>query len=79
MKDLFELWNKHGNKLVVFLIAAYFYQVTEKQQLKIEQIEAKLYDCYEDKAHINNAQTNEVVDHEQILAVLPERLKIVNA
>lgn len=79
MKDLFELWNKHGNKLVMFLIAAYFYQVTEKQHIKIEQIEAKLYDCYEDKVHINNAQTSKVIDHEQVVAVLPERIKIVKA
>lgn len=79
MKEIFELWHKHGNKVVIFFVAAYFYVENQKLDNKIEQVEARLYDCYEDKAVIRNAPiTNkELKTQTRLVAVLPSKCKTI--
>jgi hypothetical protein len=78
MKDIYELWQKYGNQVVIFFVAAYFYSVTERQQNQIENIQMKLYDCYEDKATLRRLPLgkNQHVCPDRKFAVLPNEIKI---
>jgi hypothetical protein len=78
MKDIYELWQKYGNQVVIFFVAAYFYSVTERQQTQIESIQTKLYDCYEDKAILKRLPLSEnpIVCVDRKFAVLPNKIKI---
>jgi hypothetical protein len=71
MKDALELLRKYGARDVFFVAAiTYLYMATVKQENKIEQIEARLYDCYEDKAQQRNLSKKYKVPY-QLLAILP--------
>lgn len=72
MTEIYNLWEKYGNKIVMFGIAAYFYAANERQEMKIERIEAKLYDCYEDKQQRNSARHPTALDLLFWEAILPE-------
>lgn len=77
MKDIYELWAKYGNQVVIFFVAAYFYSVTERQQDQIESIQTKLYDCYEDKATIRRMTSRvPIVCPDRVFAVLPTEIKV---
>jgi hypothetical protein len=78
MKDIYELWQKYGNQVVIFFVAAYFYSVTERQQTQIESIQTKLYDCYEDKAILKRLPLGKypIVCPERKFAVLPSETKV---
>lgn len=80
MKDVFEIWHKHGNKVVIFFVAAYFYLENQKLDNKIESIEARLYDCYEDKATLTRTSPiskHPIKEHRVIEAVLPDKCKTI--
>jgi hypothetical protein len=71
MKDALELLRKYGARDVFFIGAVlYLYSATIKQENKIESIEARLYDCYEDKAQQRNLSKNYKIPN-QLLAILP--------
>jgi len=72
MTEIYNLWEKNGNKIVMFGIAAYLYAANERQEMKIEQIEAKLYDCYEDKQQRNSVRDSAALDLLFLEAILPE-------
>jgi hypothetical protein len=83
MKDIYELWQKYGNQVVIFFVAAYFYSVTERQQTQIESIQTKLYDCYEDKATLQRLPLSKLplgkfpnICPDRKFAVLPNEIKI---
>jgi hypothetical protein len=42
-----------------------------KNELKIETIEAKLYDCLEDKSQINRSVKQPIENNYPLLAILP--------
>jgi hypothetical protein len=70
MKDALELLRKYGARDVFFVASIlYLYSATVKQENKIEVIEAKLYDCYEDRAQRSANNTLRIPN--QILAILP--------
>ena len=70
MKDALELLRKYGARDVFFVASIlYLYSATVKQENKIEVIEAKLYDCYEDRAQRNLSKNYKVPN--QLLAILP--------
>ena len=70
MKDALELLRKYGARDVFFVASIlYLYSATIKQENKIEVIEAKLYDCYEDRAQRNLSKNYKVPN--QLLAILP--------
>jgi hypothetical protein len=76
MKDALELLRKYGARDVFFVASIlYLYSATVKQENKIEVIEAKLYDCYEDRAQRNLSKNYKVPN--QLLAILPnEKINI---
>ena len=71
-----ELLQKYGAKNFFFICAiVYLYMGILKNEAKIEKVEAKLYDCYEDKLMIQQSKnTNEQDVHirERIIAILPD-------
>lgn len=59
IKDGLELLSKYGAKNLFFIAAiVYLYLATLKNEKKLEVIEAKLYDCYEDKVMIQRSANN---------------------
>jgi len=76
MKDALELLRKYGARDVFFVASIlYLYSATVKQENKIEVIEAKLYDCYEDRAQRSVNNTLRIPN--QLLAILPnEKINI---
>jgi hypothetical protein len=70
MKDALELLRKYGARDVFFVASIlYLYSATVKQENKIEVIEARLYDCYEDKAQRSANNTLRIPN--PLLAILP--------
>jgi len=54
-----ELLHKYGAKNLFFISAiVYLYFSIQKAEKKIEVIEAKLYDCYEDRVLIQRNPNN---------------------
>ena len=65
-----ELLKKYGAKDLFFVVSIlYLYSATVKQENKIEVIEAKLYDCYEDRAQRNLSKNYKVPN--PLIAILP--------
>jgi len=78
IKDGLELLQKYGAKNLFFIGAiVYLYLAVLKNENKIEKIEAKLYDCYEDKFMIqrNSALHQDIHIRERIIAILPDERK----
>jgi hypothetical protein len=72
IKDGLELLKKYGAKDLFFVVAIVFlYNMNAKNELKIETIEAKLYDCLEDKSQINRSVKQPVENNYPLLAILP--------
>jgi hypothetical protein len=73
-----ELLQKYGAKNLFFICAiVYLYMAILKNEAKIEKIEAKLYDCYEDRVMIQqrSASHQDTYIPERIIAILPDERK----
>jgi hypothetical protein len=67
-----ELLNKYGAKNLFFISAiVYLYFSIQKAEKKIEVIEAKLYDCYEDRVMIQRNANNTFQIPKRLIAILP--------
>jgi len=72
IKDGLELLNKYGAKNLFFISAiVYLYFSIQKAEKKIEVIEAKLYDCYEDRVMIQRNANNSYQIPKRLIAILP--------
>jgi hypothetical protein len=73
-----ELLHKYGAKNLFFISAiVYLYFSIQKAEKKIEVIEAKLYDCYEDRVLIQRNANNSYQTPERLIAILPnEKINI---
>jgi hypothetical protein len=72
IKDGLELLNKYGVKNFFFITAiVYLYLSIQKAEKKIELIEAKLYDCYEDRVLIQRNANNTYQTPKRLIAILP--------
>jgi hypothetical protein len=67
-----ELLHKYGAKNLFFIAAiVYLYFSIQKAEKKIEVIEAKLYDCYEDRVMIQRSANNTYQTPKRLIAILP--------
>jgi hypothetical protein len=67
-----ELLHKYGAKNLFFISAiVYLYFSIQKAEKKIELIEAKLYDCYEDRVLIQRNANNTYQTPNRLIAILP--------
>jgi hypothetical protein len=67
-----ELLHKYGAKNLFFISAiVYLYFSIQKAEKKIEVIEAKLYDCYEDRVLIQRNANNTYETPKRLIAILP--------
>jgi hypothetical protein len=72
IKDGLELLHKYGAKNLFFISAiVYLYFSIQKAEKKIEVIEAKLYDCYEDRVLIQQNANNSYQTPKRLIAILP--------
>ena len=72
IKDGLELLKKYGANNMFFITAiVYLYLATIKNEAKIEKIEAKLYDCYEDRVLIQRHVNNTFHIPKRLIAILP--------
>jgi hypothetical protein len=72
IKDGLELLKKYGASNMFFITAIfYLYLATIKNEAKIEKIEAKLYDCYEDKVLIQRNVSDNFQTPKRLIAILP--------
>lgn len=72
IKQGLELLKKYGAKDLFFVVAIVFlYNMNAKNELKIENIEAKLYDCLEDKSQMNRSAQFPIVNNYPLTAILP--------
>ena len=72
IKQGLELLKKYGAKDLFFVVAIVFlYNMNAKNELKIEIIEAKLYDCLEDKSQINRRAKQPIENNYPLIAILP--------
>lgn len=72
IKDGLELLRKYGARDLFFITSIIFlYSTTLKQEKKIDSIEARLYDCYEDKFQMNRSVQNPTKNNYPLLAILP--------
>ena len=72
IKDGLELLHKYGAKNLFFIAAiVYLYFSIQKAEKKIEVIEAKLYDCYEDRVLIQRNANNSYQTPKRVIAILP--------
>ena len=78
IKDGLELLHKYGAKNLFFISAiVYLYFSIQKAEKKIEVIEAKLYDCYEDRVMIQRNVNNTYQTPKRLIAILPnEKINI---
>jgi hypothetical protein len=73
IKEGLELLQKYGAKNLFFIGAiVYLYFSIQKAENKIEKIEAKLYDCYEDKVMIQRSANNSYKIPKRHEAILPD-------
>jgi hypothetical protein len=73
IKDGLELLHKYGAKNLFFIAAiVYLYFSIQKAEKKIEVIEAKLYDCYEDRVMIQRSANSSFKVRKPIEAILPD-------
>ena len=71
IKQGLELLKKYGAKDLFFVVAIVFlYNMNAKNELKIETIEAKLYDCLEDKSQINRSAKQPIENNYPLRAIL---------
>jgi hypothetical protein len=67
-----ELLHKYGAKNLFFIAAiVYLYFSIQKAEKKIEVIEAKLYDCYEDRVLIQRSANDTYKTPKRLIAILP--------
>ena len=72
IKEALELLSKYGAKNLFFICAiVYLYLSIQKNEKKLEVIEAKLYDCYEDKILIQRSAQTPIENYYPLLAILP--------
>ena len=74
IKEGLELLSKYGAKNLFFICAiVYLYLSIQKNEKKLEVIEAKLYDCYEDKILIQRSASNTYKIPKRNEAILPDK------
>jgi hypothetical protein len=67
-----EMMQKYGAKNLFFISAiVYLYLSIQKAENKIEVIEAKLYDCYEDRVMIQRNANHKLKVPNPLIAILP--------
>jgi hypothetical protein len=72
IKEWFELSKKYGAKELTFVCAIVFlYNMNVKTENKLETIEARLYDCLDDKAEMNRTAQTPFKNNYPLLAILP--------
>jgi hypothetical protein len=72
MKEALELLRKYGARDLFFIASIfYLYTATVKQENKIERIEARLYDCYEDRVMIQRNANHKLKIPNPLIAILP--------
>ena len=72
IKEALELLKKYGAKDLFFVVAIVFlYNMNAKNELKIENIEAKLYDCLQDNQQYNRRTQTPFKNNYPLLAILP--------
>lgn len=72
IKEALELLKKYGAKDLFFVVAIVFlYNMNAKNELKIENIEAKLYDCLQDNQQYNRRAQTPFKNNYPLLAILP--------
>ena len=76
--DYLESIKKHGITASLVFAILYLNGKMNEQERKIESVEARLYDCYEDKIQQRNL-TKSIIQRYEILAVLPEKSRIRHA
>lgn len=73
IKEALELLKKYGAKDLFFVIAIVFlYNMNAKNELKIENIEAKLYDCLQDNQQYNRSASTPYKIPNRNEAILPD-------
>lgn len=72
IKEALELLKKYGAKDLFFVVAIVFlYNMNAKNELKIENIEAKLYDCLQDNQQYNRRASTPIEKNYPLIAILP--------
>lgn len=72
IKEWFELSKRYGAKELSFVCAIVFlYNMNMKTEKKLETIEARLYDCLDDKAEMNRTAQFPIKNNYPLLAILP--------
>jgi len=77
--DYLELIKKHGVTACLVFAILFLNSKLNRTEDKIENVEARLYDCYEDKFQQQNKLTKNNIQRYEILAVLPEKSRIRHA
>jgi hypothetical protein len=72
IKEWFELSKRYGAKELSFVCAIVFlYNMNMKTERKLETIEARLYDCLDDKAQMSRNAQFPIKESYKLLAILP--------
>ena len=73
IKEWFELSKRYGAKELTFVCAIVFlYNMNMKTERKLETIEARLYDCLDDKAQMNRSAQLPFTNPNRNEAILPD-------
>ena len=70
---------EYGTLAICVIIALYFREQLNVQEQKIERIESKLYDCFEQRIKdnsMNNLFGRETIKTSKVYAILPEEIEI---
>ena len=70
---------EYGSLAICVIIALYFREQLNVQEQKIERIESKLYDCFEQRIKdnsMNNLFGREAIKTSKVYAILPEEIEI---
>ena len=74
-----EAIKKHGVSavlvLVIYLMFNFFSERLEKVETKLANVEAKLYDCLEDRIQTSNSHAKVFVEDNRLVGILTEKKK----
>jgi hypothetical protein len=80
--DTIKAIKDYGTIAICVIGLVWFNNKTNSQDAKIERIESRLYDCFEDRIKENtriNLFGREAVETSNVYAVIPEEIKIKRA
>ena len=80
--DTIKAIKDYGTIAICVIGLVWFNNKTNSQDAKIERIESRLYDCFEDRIKENtriNLFGREAVKTSNVYAILPEEIKIKRA